>query len=193
MVTLLLKPGKTTTCRYCQNILYSNYDEFYVLTLGAYGVVCSAIDKTTADKVAIKKIPGIFDMVTLAKRTYREIKILKHFNHDNIISIREILKPKDKANLRVSSEATSLISSLIYGLFTLDDTENDTDTEIDNDNYGFHCNMQSTSHCTETLSLMPLANFNHFIGLTAYIVLGVTQCEHTIRIQKNCGDITSNG
>ena len=66
-------------------------------------MVCSAIDKSTADKVAIKKIPGIFDMVTLAKRTYREIKILKHFNHDNIISIREILKPKDKANLRVGS------------------------------------------------------------------------------------------
>ena len=78
-------------------------DIVIICSPGAYGVVCSAIDKTTADKVAIKKIPGIFDMVTLAKRTYREIKILKHFNHDNIISIREILKPKDKANLRVSS------------------------------------------------------------------------------------------
>ena len=69
---------------------------------GAYGVVCSAIDKTTSDKVAIKKIPGIFDMATLAKRTYREIKILKHFNHDNIISIREILKPKETSKLRVT-------------------------------------------------------------------------------------------
>lgn len=75
---------------------------FLISLPGAYGVVCSAIDKSTGDKVAIKKIPSIFDMVTLAKRTYREIKILKHFKHDNIISIREILKPKDKATLRVS-------------------------------------------------------------------------------------------
>ena len=43
------------------------------------------------------------------------------------------------------------------GLFTLDDTENDTETETDNDNYGFHCNMHSTSHCTETISVMSLA------------------------------------
>ena len=61
---------------------------------GAYGVVCSAIHKRTNDKVAIKKIPAVFDVDTTAKRTYREIKILKHFKHDNIIAIREILKPK---------------------------------------------------------------------------------------------------
>ena len=40
--------------------------------------------------------------------------------------------------------------------------------------------MQSTSHCTETLPLMPWVNFNHFIGLATYTVLGVAQCEHTI-------------
>ncbi len=70
-------------------------------TSGAYGVVCSAINKTNGDRVAVKKIPAIFDMATLAKRTYREIKILKHFKHDNIISIREILKPKDISTLKV--------------------------------------------------------------------------------------------
>ena len=66
-----------------------------------------------------------------------------------------------------------------FGLFTMDDTQNDTETETDNDNYGFNCNMQSTSHCTETLSLIPLATFSHFTYLTTYIVLGVAQCEHT--------------
>ena len=68
---------------------------------------------------------------------------------------------------------------MIDGLFTLDDTENDTATKANNDNYGFHCNMQSTSHCTKTPPQMPLANFSHFIGLATYIVLGVAQCEHT--------------
>ena len=60
---------------------------------GAYGVVCSAIDTENDSKVAIKKIPRTFDVVTTAKRTYRELKILKHFKHDNIISIKNILKP----------------------------------------------------------------------------------------------------
>ncbi|KFR07705.1 Mitogen-activated protein kinase 7, partial [Opisthocomus hoazin] len=42
---------------------------------------------------AIKKIPNAFDVVTNAKRTLRELKILKHFKHDNIIGIKDILKP----------------------------------------------------------------------------------------------------
>ena len=65
---------------------------------------------------------------------------------------------------------------------SLIDTENDTETGTDNDNYGLHCNMQNTSHCTETLALMPLATFSHFIGLGTCIVLGGAQCEHAISI-----------
>ena len=37
-----------------------------------------------------------------------------------------------------------------YSLFTLNDTENETETDAENDKNGFHCNMQYTSHCTET-------------------------------------------
>ena len=69
----------------------------------------------------------------------------------------------------------------LNGLFTLDNTKN-TETETDNDNYGFHCSIQSTSHCTETLPLISLATYSHFIGLATYIILGVAQCEHTISI-----------
>lgn len=43
--------------------------------------------------MAIKKIPNAFDVVTNAKRTLRELKILKHFKHDNIIAIKDILRP----------------------------------------------------------------------------------------------------
>ena len=63
--------------------------------------------------------------------------------------------------------------STTSGVFTLVDTENETDNE--NDNYGFYYN---TSHCTETLSLMPLTTFSYFIGLG--LGIGVAQCEHTI-------------
>lgn len=62
---------------------------------GAYGVVCSAFDTKTAAKVAVKKIPRTFDVLTVAKRTYRELKILRHFRHDNIICIRDIMKPPE--------------------------------------------------------------------------------------------------
>ncbi|XP_064647834.1 mitogen-activated protein kinase 7-like [Lineus longissimus] len=75
------------------NLNNTDYTPIENIGSGAYGVVCCAQHKKTKDKVAIKKIPNVFDIVVTAKRTYREIKILKHFKHDNVISIREILKP----------------------------------------------------------------------------------------------------
>jgi serine/threonine protein kinase len=72
----------------------SDYTAVENIGIGAYGVVCSAIHNKTHDRVAIKKIHKAFDFDKIATRTYREIKILKHFKHDNIISIRDILKPK---------------------------------------------------------------------------------------------------
>ncbi|KAM4698034.1 mitogen-activated protein kinase 7 [Rhinophrynus dorsalis] len=69
------------------------YEIIETIGVGAYGVVSSARRKETGQKVAIKKIPNAFDVVTNAKRTLRELKILKHFKHDNIIAIKDILKP----------------------------------------------------------------------------------------------------
>lgn len=43
--------------------------------------------------MAIKKISNAFEVLTNAKRTLRELKILKHFKHDNIIAIKDILQP----------------------------------------------------------------------------------------------------
>jgi len=74
----------------------TNYEAIENIGTGAYGVVCSAVNLLRpGDRVAIKKIPDIFGQTTVAMRTYREIKILKHFRHDNIIAIREILKPRN--------------------------------------------------------------------------------------------------
>ncbi|KAK3084737.1 hypothetical protein FSP39_018160 [Pinctada imbricata] len=73
----------------------TNYLPIENIGIGAYGVVCSAVHNKSKDRVAIKKIPDIFDDRRVATRTYREIKILKHFKHDNIIAIRDILKPKE--------------------------------------------------------------------------------------------------
>ncbi|KAL7985232.1 hypothetical protein Chor_003802 [Crotalus horridus] len=51
---------------------------------GAYGSVCSAIDKKTGDKVAIKKLCRPFQSEIFAKRAYRELTLLKHMQHENV-------------------------------------------------------------------------------------------------------------
>ncbi|CAH8383877.1 unnamed protein product [Eruca vesicaria subsp. sativa] len=53
---------------------------------GAYGIVCCATNSETNEEVAIKKIANAFDNRVDAKRTLREIKLLCHMDHDNVIS-----------------------------------------------------------------------------------------------------------
>jgi p38 MAP kinase len=58
--------------------------------MGAFGLVCSAKDQLTSQNVAIKKIMKPFSTPVLAKRTYRELKLLKHLKHENVISLSDI-------------------------------------------------------------------------------------------------------
>lgn len=53
----------------------------------------SALHKPSAQKVAIKKITP-FDHSMFCLRTLREMKLLRYFNHENIISILDIQKPR---------------------------------------------------------------------------------------------------
>ena len=62
----------------------SKYENLQILGAGAYGLVCSAFDKSRQIHVAIKKISSPFQTPIHAKRTYREIKLLKHMKHDNV-------------------------------------------------------------------------------------------------------------
>lgn len=47
-------------------------------------MVCSCRDTTTGRKVAVKKVGDAFNDETDAKRTLREIKLLRFLNHDNV-------------------------------------------------------------------------------------------------------------
>jgi len=58
---------------------------------GSYGVVCAALDTRDQSMCAIKKICNVFKNDTTAKRTLREIKLLLHFDHENVISIRDMM------------------------------------------------------------------------------------------------------
>ncbi|RLM54399.1 ABA stimulation MAP kinase [Panicum miliaceum] len=63
---------------------------------GAYGIVCSALNSETGEQVAIKKIANAFDNKIDAKRTLREIKLLRHMDHENIVAIRDIIPPPQR-------------------------------------------------------------------------------------------------
>lgn len=61
--------------------LLCRYSIKEVIGKGSYGVVCSAIDNYTGEKVAIKKINNVFEHVSDATRILREIKLLRLLKH----------------------------------------------------------------------------------------------------------------
>ncbi|KAK1326567.1 Mitogen-activated protein kinase 2 [Acorus calamus] len=65
---------------------------------GAYGIVCAVTNSQTNEEVAIKKIGNAFDNRIDAKRTLREIKLLRHMDHENVIAIKDIIRPPQKEN-----------------------------------------------------------------------------------------------
>ncbi|CAG8717013.1 13851_t:CDS:2, partial [Gigaspora rosea] len=71
-------------------LLEHRYVDLQPVGMGAFGLVCSAKDQLTGANVAIKKILKPFSTPVLSKRTYRELKLLKHLKHENIISLSDI-------------------------------------------------------------------------------------------------------
>ncbi|RXM97010.1 Mitogen-activated protein kinase 12 [Acipenser ruthenus] len=60
---------------------------------GAYGTVCGAIDQRTKEKVAIKKLYRPFQSLIHAKRAYRELRLLRHIQHENVICLLNVFTP----------------------------------------------------------------------------------------------------
>lgn len=77
-------------------VLPNNYRLDQFLGAGAYGAVVQATDEDTSTVVAIKKCHHVFQSRTLAKRTLRELRILRLLRHPNIIKLRSIILPLDK-------------------------------------------------------------------------------------------------
>lgn len=71
----------------------TKYSLIRVIGSGAYGVVISSLDSSTQTKVAIKMVPRAFHDEVDAKRILREIKLLKHFRHENIVGITDMMPP----------------------------------------------------------------------------------------------------
>jgi mitogen-activated protein kinase 1/3 len=49
-----------------------------------YFLLSAAVNSDTHEEVAIKKIGNTFDNIIDAKRTLREIKLLRHMDHENV-------------------------------------------------------------------------------------------------------------
>lgn len=57
---------------------------------GAYGIVWQARKRDSGQKVAVKRVFDSFRNVTDAKRCYREILILSHLRHPNIVVLHQV-------------------------------------------------------------------------------------------------------
>ena len=72
-----------------QNSFFTEYGEANRFTIHevigkGYGVVCSATDNKTGEKVAIKKITDVFEHVSDATRILREVKLLRVLKHPTL-------------------------------------------------------------------------------------------------------------
>ncbi|KAJ5629045.1 MAP kinase SakA [Penicillium lividum] len=87
----------------------SRYSSLRLVGVGTYGQVCSATDNLTHQAVAIKKITEPFHSLEAAKRSFREVKLLRHLRHGNIISVQDIfVSPVDDLYLVTDLLSTDL-------------------------------------------------------------------------------------
>ncbi|XAR64144.1 Mitogen-activated protein kinase [Bertholletia excelsa] len=78
---------------YTVMVIDTKYVPIKPIGRGAYGIVCSSINRETNERVAIKKIHSVFDNSIDALRTLRELKLLRHLRHDNVIALKDVMMP----------------------------------------------------------------------------------------------------
>ncbi|XP_075247277.1 serine/threonine-protein kinase NLK2-like [Convolutriloba macropyga] len=66
---------------------------------GAFGVVWAVTDPRDGKRVALKKLPNVFSNVIAAKRVFRELKMLFHYRHENVLKSLDILQPPHNISL----------------------------------------------------------------------------------------------
>ena len=86
---------RTIPCKeynYNQEIFYLpiRYKPGDLIGSGAYGAVINAFDNKTNTNIAIKKLKSITDAVDL-KRVLREVMIMKYCQHENIITLYDVI------------------------------------------------------------------------------------------------------
>ncbi|CAI7669297.1 unnamed protein product [Penicillium manginii] len=113
--------GKTITpgremAQFSENIImgapFETTDRYTDLTpvgMGVSGLVCSAKDQIGQQTVAVKKLSEPFKTDNIAKHMYREVKLLKQLQHENIIHLKDIfISPSEDIYLVTDLMATDL-------------------------------------------------------------------------------------
>jgi tRNA A-37 threonylcarbamoyl transferase component Bud32 len=90
----------TAECGTSQYTLPKRYQDLSPIGQGAFGAVIRATDKETGKDVAIKKMLRPFQSETHAKRTYRELKLLMHLNHQDaqVVQLYNVFTPEKNVN-----------------------------------------------------------------------------------------------
>ncbi|KAL7129154.1 hypothetical protein ABFS83_13G044800 [Erythranthe nasuta] len=99
----------------------SRYKIQEVVGKGSYGVVCSAIDTHTGEKVAIKKIHDIFEHISDAARILREIKLLRLLRHPDIVEIKHIMLPPSRREFKDIYVVFELMESDLHQVIKAND------------------------------------------------------------------------
>ena len=58
---------------------------------GSFGMVRKAVDRRTGQPVAIKRISNVFVNNLECRKVLREVRLLQHFSHENILSLHDLL------------------------------------------------------------------------------------------------------
>ncbi|KAJ8769269.1 hypothetical protein K2173_002197 [Erythroxylum novogranatense] len=99
----------------------SQYEIQEVVGKGSYGVVASAVDTHTGERVAIKKMDNIFEHVSDATRILREIKLLRLLRHPDIVEIKHIMLPPSPREFKDLYVVFELMESDLHQVIKLND------------------------------------------------------------------------
>ncbi|XP_059445784.1 mitogen-activated protein kinase 9 isoform X1 [Corylus avellana] len=99
----------------------SQYEIQEVIGKGSYGVVASAIDTHTGERVAIKKINDVFEHVSDATRILREVKLLRLLRHPDIVQIKHIMLPPSRREFQDIYVVFELMESDLHQVIKAND------------------------------------------------------------------------
>ncbi|RAL42588.1 hypothetical protein DM860_017133 [Cuscuta australis] len=99
----------------------SRYQVQEIIGKGSYGIVGSAVDTHTGERVAIKKINDVFEHVSDATRILREIKLLRLLRHPDIVEIKHIMLPPSRREFRDIFVVFELMESDLHQVIKAND------------------------------------------------------------------------
>ena len=94
---------------------------------GAYGTVISAVDEQTGKQVAIKKVGNAFEDLIDAKRILREIRLMRTFDHPNVLALYDLIRPWSLEHFDdvyiISEKRSSDMQRIIFSEATLSEDQ----------------------------------------------------------------------